>query len=140
MDIPDLRSRATERISELLGSADARRHLSSYGWTEGMPVVFAEPHELAEDVMGFISTQGRAVLLVLCGSEPDDLQIWHITVPSPIFPETPALAPETTMDELCRRNSQHRLTTFRVGFWSHSAAIHEVPFFVRTAGSPAERS
>jgi hypothetical protein len=136
----NLRSNATRRITELLNSHAARRHLSTYGWTEGMPVVIAEPHELVEDVMGFISTQGRAVLLVLCGGEPDNLQIWHVTVPSPIFPEVPALPAESTMGDLCRRNSESRLATFRVGYWAHSAAIHEIPFSVRTQSAPGAES
>ncbi|WP_417367685.1 hypothetical protein [Glutamicibacter arilaitensis] len=136
MDHSNLRSNATRRITELLNSHEARRHLSTYGWTDGMPVVIAEPHELVEDVMGFISTQGRAVLLVLCGTEPDDLQIWHVTVPSPVFPEVPALAADSTVGDLCRRNSESRLTTFRVGYWAHSAAIHEIPFSIRTQSAP----
>ncbi len=132
MDYPELRSHTSQRISELLSSPEARRHLASYGWTEGMPVVMADRAELLDDVMGFVSIHGRAVLLALGEAESDNLELWHITIPSPIFTRVAPLPPETTLGDLCVRNRQSRLSPFRVSFWAHSAAIHEVPCFIRT--------
>lgn len=132
MDYPQLRSHVSQRVSELLGSPEARRHLASYGWVEGMPVVPADRNELLDDVMGFVSIHDRAVLLAICEAESDNLELWHVTIPSPIFTRVAPLPPETTLGDLCVRNRLTRLLPFRVSFWAHSAAIHEVPCFIRT--------
>jgi len=96
MNTPELRTRATQRVNGLLHSPEAKRHLATYGWVEGMPVVFAEPTDLAEEAMGLVSVHGRAVLLILTDPQTDDLQLWHITVPSPVFAKVPPLPPTTT--------------------------------------------
>ncbi|MFR0638462.1 hypothetical protein ACPROK_08005 [Glutamicibacter soli] len=132
MEYPELRTYASQRVEELLSSPAAKRHLASYGWVEGMPVVLADPTERVDDVMGFVSIHGRAVLLALCDTDSEHLELWHITIPSPIFTRVEPLRPETTLAELCVRNDRSRLSPFRVSFWAHSAAIHEVPCFVRT--------
>ena len=127
MNTPELQTPATQRIQELLGCPEARRHLSSYGWIEGMPVVFAHATERVEDIMGLVSVHGRAVLLVLSDDETENLQLWHITVPSPIFTRVEPTTPGMMIQELCTRHPESRIIPFRVAFWSHSAAIHEIP-------------
>ncbi|WP_461634652.1 hypothetical protein [Glutamicibacter soli] len=127
MNTPELQSPATQRIQELLGCPEARRHLTSYGWIEGMPVVFAHAAERVEDIMGLVSVHGRAVLLVLSDDETENLQLWHITVPSPIFTRVEPTTPGMMIQELCTRHPESRIIPFRVAFWSHSAAIHEIP-------------
>lgn len=122
--------RATQQLAQLLAHEEAQRHLMSYGWVEGMPVIFAELTERVDDLMGFVSVHGRAVLLAISSPESNSLQLWHITVPSPIFDRVPPLATGTTLDELCTKHPEHRLRPFRVSFWSHSAAIHEIPCFI----------
>ncbi|MFB4414331.1 hypothetical protein, partial [Pantoea sp. ANP04] len=106
-------------------------------WVSGMPVVFAQGAEMVEDVMGFISIHGRAVLLVLTDAPNDELQLWHVTVPSPIFTRVPPLPSGTTLAELCIRHHNNRLMPFRVAFWAHSAAIHQIPLYVRSDNSDA---
>lgn len=127
MNTPELQTPATQRIQELLGCPEARRHLSSYGWIEGMPVVFAHATERVEDIMGLVSVHGRAVLLVLSNDQTKNLQLWHITVPSPIFTRMEPTTPGMTIQELCTRHPESRIIPFRVAYWSHSAAIHEIP-------------
>ncbi|MGN0128474.1 hypothetical protein [Glutamicibacter soli] len=127
MNIPELHTPAAQRMQELFGCPEARRHLTSYGWMEGMPVVFAHACERVEDIMGLVSVHGRAVLLVRIDGQTNDLQLWHISVPSPIFTRVEPVSPESTIQDLCVRHPKSRLTPFRVAFWSHSAAIHEIP-------------
>lgn len=122
---------AGQQLTQLLANEDAQRHLMTYGWVEGMPVIFAEPQDRVEEIMGFISVHGRAVLLAIGIPEYNELQLWHITIPSPIFDRVPPLAPGTTLGQLCSKQAQNRLKPFRVSFWAHSAAIHEIPCFVR---------
>lgn len=131
MDTPDLHPLALQRVQELLSANDSRRHLSAYGWVEGMPLVFARPDDQVEEVMGFVSIHGRAVVLALTPAEIDDMELWHVTVPSPIFARVPPLLPGTTVGQLCARRSEDKLMAFRVGFWAHSAMIHEIPLRAR---------
>ncbi|MGP4995796.1 hypothetical protein [Glutamicibacter ardleyensis] len=137
MNTPELHTHAIQRLNELLHCPIAQRHLAAYGWVSGMPVVFAQGSEMVEDVMGFISIHGRAVLLVLTDAPNDELQLWHVTVPSPIFTRVPPLPSGTTLAELCVRHSNNRLMPFRVAFWAHSAAIHQIPLYVRSDNSDA---
>ena len=132
MNMPELHMRAMQRIEKLLHCPEARTHLTAYGWMEGMPVVFAQRTDPVDEVMGFVSVHGRAVLMVLDDGPTDDLQLWHITVPSPLFPKVPHLPAGTIISELCSRQHTEKMMPFRVAFWSHSAAIHEIPCFVRS--------
>ncbi|GGM01350.1 hypothetical protein JOF39_003684 [Glutamicibacter protophormiae] len=138
MNTPNLHTDTTQRVQELLQCPEARRHLTSYGWLEGMPVVFARPAERVDDVMGLVSVHGRAVLLALTDEAADDIQLWHITVPSPIFARVAPLPSEATVRELCVRHAGNRLTPFRVAFWAHSAAINEIPLHPRTDRNPTQ--
>lgn len=132
MNTPEHQMRAMQHVERLLNCPEARTHLIAYGWTEGMPVVFVQRSDLVDEVMGFVSVHGRAALLVLDDGQADGLQLWHITVPSPLFPKVSPLPAGTTSSELCSRQCTEKLMPFRVAFWSHSAAIHEIPCFVRS--------
>lgn len=103
----------------------------TYGWVEGMPVIFADLQDQVEEIMGFASVHGRAVLLAISIPECSEMRLWHLTIPSPIFDRVPPLPSGTTLGELCLKQPQNRLRPFRVSFWAHSAAIHEIPCFVR---------
>lgn len=138
MNTPELHANAIQRFNELMQCPETRRHLIAYGWVEGMPAVFAHSAELVEDVMGFVSVHGRAVLLILTGTQSEELQLWHITVPSPIFAKVSPVPAGTTLAELCVRHSENRLTTFRVAFWAHSAAIHQIPLYVSSDNNATE--
>lgn len=130
---------ATQQLAQLLNNEDAQRHLMAYGWVEGMPVIFADPQDQVEEIMGFASVHGRAVLLAIGIPECNELQLWHITIPSPIFDRVPPLPSGTTLGQLCIKQAQNRLRSFRVSFWAHSAAIHEIPCFVRNDESPLSK-
>ncbi|MGZ2223995.1 hypothetical protein [Glutamicibacter nicotianae] len=132
MNTPETRIHAMQRVEKLFQCPEARTHLTAYGWMEGMPVVFARRADPVDEVMGFVSVHGRAVLMVLEDGLTDELQLWHVTVPSPLFPKVPHLPAGTTISELCSRRRTEKLMPFRVAFWSHSAAIHEIPCFVRS--------
>ncbi|GAA3301857.1 hypothetical protein GCM10017709_14590 [Glutamicibacter nicotianae] len=132
MNMPERRTRAMQRVEELLHCPEARTLLTSYGWFEGTPVVFAQYADPVDEVMGFVSVHGRAVLMVVDDGQTDEPRLWHITVPSPLFPKVPPLPAGTTISELCSRRRTEKLMPFRVAFWSHSAAIHEIPCFVRS--------
>lgn len=136
LDSTAQRTWATQQLARLLANRDAQRHLMTYGWVEGMPVIFAGPQDQVEEIMGFASVHGRAVLLAISIPEYNELQLWHITIPSPIFDRVPPLPPGTTLEQLCIKQAQNRLRPFRVSFWAHSAAIHEIPCFVRNDESP----
>lgn len=131
MNTPELHTPATQRLNELLHCPITQRHLTAYGWVEGMPVVFAHRDELVEDVMGFVSVHGRAVLLVLTNAQTDALQLWHVTIPSPSSPEL----------FLCHRELRSRnsaLGTARIGlcpFASISGLI--APRFTRSPSTSA---
>lgn len=125
-----------QQLTQLLANEDAQRHLMTYGWVEGMPVIFANPQDQVEEIMGFASVHGRAVLLAIGTPKYNELELWHVTIPSPIFDRVPPLTPGTTLGELCIKQAQNRLRPFRVSFWSHSAAIHEIPCFVRNDEAP----
>ena len=131
MNMPERRIRAMQRVEELLHCPEARTLLTLYGWFEGTPVVFAQYADPVDEVMGFVSVHGRAVLMVVDDGQTDELQLWHITVPSPLFPKVPPLPAGTTISELCNMHRTEKLMPFRVAFWSHSAALHEIPCFVR---------
>ncbi len=130
MDTSKIRVQVAQRVNDLLHSDAARRHLMTYGWVEGMPVVFASPTELVDDVMGLVGVHGRAVLLAVHSEHTDEFVLWHVTIPSPIFNRVPALGAATTLADLCVRSAKNRLIAFRVSFWTHSASIHEIPCFV----------
>lgn len=138
MNTPELHTPATQRLNELLHCPITQRHLTAYGWVEGMPVVFAHRDELVEDVMGFVSVHGRAVLLVLTNAQTDALQLWHVTIPSPLFTRVVPLPSGTTLAELCIRNSENRLMPFRVHFWAHSAMLHQIPLYVSNDNHAAD--
>lgn len=131
LDSATQRRWTTQQFAQLLANEDAQRHLMTYGWVEGMPVIFADPQDQIEEIMGFASVHGRAVLLAVGIQEYNELQLWHITIPSPIFDRVPPLPSGTILEHLCIRQAQNRLRPFRVPFWAHSAAIHEIPCFVR---------
>jgi len=138
MNTPELHTPAIQRLNELLHCPIAQRHLTAYGWVEGMPVVFAHRDELVEEVMGFVSVHGRAVLLVLTNAQTDALQLWHVTIPSPLFTRVVPLPSGTTLAELCIRHSENRLMPFRVHFWAHSAALHQIPLYVSNDNHAAD--
>ncbi|MGV2852905.1 hypothetical protein ACNPON_16250 [Glutamicibacter sp. AGC13] len=138
MNTPELHTPATQRLNELLHYPITQRHLTAYGWVEGMPVVFAHRDELVEDVMGFVSVHGRAVLLALTNAQTDALQLWHVTIPSPLFTRVVPLPSGTTLAELCIRHSENRLMPFRVHFWAHSAALHQIPLYVSNDNHAAD--
>ena len=138
MNTPELHTPAIQRLNELLHCPITQRHLTAYGWVEGMPVVFAHRDELVEDVMGFVSVHGRAVLLVLTNAQTDALQLWHVTIPSPLFTRVVPLPSGTTLAELCIRHSENRLMPFRVHFWAHSAALHQIPLYVSNDNHAAD--
>lgn len=131
MHMPDRHQRAMQLVERLSHCPEARTHLAAYGWMEGMPVVLAQHDDPVDEVMGFVSVHGRAVLMVVAGGQTDELQLWHITVPSPLFPKVAHLPAGTAISELCSRQRTAKLMPFRVAFWSQSAAIHEIPCFVR---------
>ncbi len=131
LDSTAQRAWATQQLARLLTNKDAIRHLMAYGWVEGMPVIFASPQDQVEEIMGLVSVHGRAVLLAVSIPEYNELQLWHITIPSPIFDHVPPVSPGTTLGQLCIKQAHRRLRPFRVSFWNHSAAIHEIPCFVR---------
>lgn len=138
MNTPELHTPAIQRLNELLHCPITQRHLTAYGWVEGMPVVFAHQDELVEDVMGFVSVHGRAVLLVLTNAQTDALQLWHVTIPSPLFTRVVPLPSGTTLAELCVRHSENRLMPFRVHFWAHSAMLHQIPLYVSNDNHAAD--
>ena len=86
--------------------------------------------------MGFASVHGRAIFLAISIPEYNELHLWHVTIPSPIFDPVSPLPSGTTLGQLCNKRDQNRLRTFRVSLWAHSAAIHEIPCFVRNNESP----
>ena len=138
MNTPELHTRTTQRLNELLHCPITQRHLTAYGWVEGMPVVFAHRDELVDDVMGFVSIHGRAVILVLTDAHTDALELWHVTIPSPLFARVPTLPSGTTLAELCVRHSENRITRFRVHFWTHSTALHQIPLDVSNDNRAAD--
>lgn len=131
MDSAAQRIWATQQFAQLLANEEAQRHLMTYGWVEGMPVIFADSQDQVEEIMGFVSVHGRAVLLAVGIQEYHELQLWHITIPSPIFDRVPPLPSGTILEQLCTRQAQNRLRPFRVSFWAHSAVIHEIPCSIR---------
>ncbi len=76
------RTKTAERVSEILGSREGRRHLADHGWVQGMPIVMAVPTEPINDVMGLVSMHGRPALVAMLDNQLDVLKFLYISTPN----------------------------------------------------------
>ncbi|MNW30279.1 hypothetical protein D3C74_71610 [compost metagenome] len=124
-----VRSQTALRVAELLGSREGRRHLSSYGWTQGMPVVMTQPLEALDDVMGLVSVHKRPVLVAMVEPQSEELKFLHISEPSPVLEVVQASAPRSKIKDLFGQAEHSGMAAFRVKYWQYTAIAHVVPPF-----------
>lgn len=123
-----VRSRTAERVAEVLGSREGRKHLAAYGWYQGMPVVMTQPTELLDEVMGLVSVHDGPVMVAM-SDETEALKFLHISDISPALEVVDEAAPRTRVAGLFDQAAETGRTTFRVKYWKHSAVAHAVPSF-----------
>lgn len=128
-----VRSKTAERVAELLGSREGRKHLSQFGWVEGMPVVMSESHEALDDVMGLVSVHGRAVLIAMIDPRSEQLLFLHISAPNPALSIVNSVAEGTNISSLFEAAEHEGMMTFRVKYWKYSAVAHLIPAYQATA-------
>lgn len=124
-----VRATTAERVSELLGSREGRRHLTAHGWVQGMPVVMAAPAETLNDVMGLVSLHGCSVLIAMIDVQSDELKFVHVSTPNPALRSVSVEKDRTRAQELFTRTENEGLVTFRVKYWESSAVAHPLPVF-----------
>lgn len=128
-----VRSKTAERVTELLGSREGRKHLSQYGWVEGMPVVMSESQEALEDVMALLSVHGRAVLVAMLDPRSADPLFLHVSAPNPALSIVNSVAQGTSIGALFEAAEHEGMMTFRVKYWKYSAVAHLIPAYRATA-------
>lgn len=124
------RTTTAERVSELLGSREGRRHLAAHGWVQGMPVVMAAPAETLNDVMGLVSLHGCSVLIAMIDGQSDELKFVHVSTPNPALRVVSLEQDRTRAQELFTRTENEGLVTFRVKYWESSAVAYPLPAFL----------
>lgn len=124
-----VRTQTAERVSELLGSREGRKHLSAHGWVQGMPVVMTVPTEPVNDVMGLVSMHGRPVLVAMFDTTANELKFIYVSTPNPALQQVELEKESTQIQELFSRTEQEGLMTFRVKYWDCSAVAHPIPVF-----------
>ncbi|MBF6670514.1 hypothetical protein FQA45_09670 [Glutamicibacter halophytocola] len=124
-----VRSKTAERVAELLGSRDGRRHLSRYGWAQGMPVIIAQPHEPAEDVMALVSVHNCPVLVAMLDTPCETLRFIHVSPPNAALEIVDELPRNTRTRALFDQSEGQGMLSFRVRYWKYSAVANAVPVY-----------
>lgn len=135
-----VRSKTAERVAELLGSRDGRRHLSRYGWVQGMPVIIAQPHEPAEDVMALVSVHDCPVLVAMLDTPSEALRFIHVSPPNAVLEIVDELPRNTRTCALFEQSEARGMLAFRVRYWKHSAIANAVPVFTPESRHPMAMS
>ena len=132
-----VRTKTAERVSELLGSREGRKHLSEYGWAQGMPIVMTVSTESVNDVMGLVSMHGRSVLVAMLDPQSDELKFLYVAMPNPALETVGCEKDSTPISDLFERAELQGLVTFRSKYWESSTVTHPVPAF---RGAPEAKS
>ena len=127
-----LRPLAAEQLAQLLNSPEARKHLAAYGHETGMPVVFAEPGELLDDVMALVSLHCQPVLLAVYDADLSFLGLWRVSTPNPALPLAELQPPGRSVREFFAASIIDGALAFRVRHWACSALVYEIPCWVRS--------
>ncbi|WP_334122027.1 hypothetical protein [Glutamicibacter sp.] len=123
------RTKTAERVSELLGSREGRKHLRAHGWEEGMPVIMALPSEPLNDVMGLVSMHNRSVLVALLDAHIDTVKFLYLSAPNQALHCVEAEKDATQISDLFSRAESEGLVTFRSKYWDASSVAHPIPVF-----------
>lgn len=124
-----VRSQTAQRVAELLGSREGRKHLASFGWKQGMPVVMTHPHEKLDDVMGLVSVHKGPVLVAMTETSTEELKFLHISEPSPALEVVTQSDPDSRISNLFQAAERSGMSTFRVKYWKYSSVAHAIPTF-----------
>lgn len=123
------RTKTAERVGEILGSREGRRHLADHGWVQGMPIVMAVPTEPINDVMGLVSMHGRPALVAMLDNQLDLLKFLYISTPNSALRAVEVERDSTQIQDLFDRAEKNGLVTFRAKYWDASSVTHPVPVF-----------
>ncbi len=110
-------------------SREGRKHLSEYGWVQGMPIVMTAPTESVNDVMGLVSMHGRPVLVTMLDPQTDELKFLYVAMPNSALQTVGCELDSTTISVLFQRAELHGLVTIRSKYWEFSTVTHPVPVF-----------
>lgn len=132
-----VRTKTAERVSELLGSREGRRHLSEFGWVQGMPIVMTVSTESVNDVMGLVSMHGRPVLVAMIEPVSDELKFLYVAMPNPALETVACEKDSELISNLFQRAELNGLVTFRSKYWESSTVTHPIPTF---RGAPVTRA
>lgn len=124
-----IRTQTADRVTELLGSREGRKHLAAHGWVLGMPIVMAAPTEPINDVMGLVSMHGQPVLVAMVDTNADALKFLYVSTPNPALQQVDKEKDSTPILELFGRAEEEGLVTFQVKYWDSSAVAHPIPAF-----------
>lgn len=133
-----VRSKTAERVAELLGSRDGRRHLSRYGWLQGMPVIIAQPHEPSEDVMALVSVHDCPVLVAMLDTPSETLRFIHVSPPNAALEIVDEMPRDTRTRTLFDQSESRGMLAFRGRYWKHRAIANTVPVFTPETQQPVE--
>lgn len=124
-----VKSHIAERVAELIGAREGRRHLESHGWSHGMPIIMAQPHEPLDDVIGLVSMHEGPALIATLEPEIGTLRFIYVSRPTPALKDVEESCAGTEVWHLFENAAEEGTTTFKAKYNAHSAVAHIIPVF-----------
>lgn len=121
-----VRSKIAELVSEIINSRQGRAQLSAHGWTQGMPIVIAQPDERLSDVISLVAAHQPPVLVTTIDPVHGHLWFMHVSIGCTALQVVEPLPQETSIGELYRLASRTSFLTFRIDQMSSSSVVHAI--------------
>jgi len=121
-----VRSKIAELVSEIITSRQGRAQLSAHGWSQGMPIVIAQPEESLSDVMSLVAAHQPPVLVATTDPSNGDLWFMYVSIGCTALQVVDPLPKETTIEQLYRSSLESSFLTFRIEQMPASSVVHAI--------------
>ncbi len=121
------RTQTAVRVAEFLATREGKKHLSTYGWRKGMPVVMTNAEEELTNAMAMVSVHWRPVFLAMVDPKTDRLHMLYLTTPQKVLTVVEAAPARKTSGDFFKEVMAEGSQEFRVAQWDHTAVAFAVP-------------
>lgn len=123
-----VRSKIAEQVADVIGSRQGRQLLEQHGWSQGMPIVMAQPNEKLADAMALVCVQEPPVLLATLDPVTEELCFMYIAIGCDALEVVGTRKKDSsTMDLYVEALQRESFLTFRLDGHVHSSVAHALP-------------
>lgn len=122
-----VRSKIAEHVAEVMGSRQGRQMLEEHGWSQGMPIVMAQPDEKLSDVMALVSVHQPPVLVATLDPATEELCFTYVALGCPALEVVDPRDSAESIRSLYLDAQKTAFLTFRISQLPSSAVAHALP-------------